>query len=96
MVGLNHQQCKTMFTERFPLSPSSEFAEIENGRLTKRNCYKAAVSRPQFEFEISNFVLLNDHFQFLWSFNVNLNSDFRNIFMIILYFLDLPVEMLKF
>ena len=25
MVGLNHQQCKTIFTERFRLSPSSEF-----------------------------------------------------------------------
>ena len=44
----------------------------------------------------SNFALLNDHFQFLWSFNVNLNSNLRNIFMIILYFLDLPVEMVKF
>ena len=43
-----------------------------------------------------NLALLNDHFQFLWSFNVNLNSNLRNIFMIILYFLDLPVEMLKF
>ena len=44
----------------------------------------------------SNFALLNDHFQFLRSFNVNLNSNLRNIFMFILYFLDLPVEMLKF
>ena len=51
-----------------------------------------AVKRPP----CSNFALLNDHFQFLWSFNVNLNSNLRNIFMIILYFLDLPVEMLKF
>ena len=25
MVGLNHQQCKTIFTERFRLSPSLEF-----------------------------------------------------------------------
>ena len=25
MIGLNHQQCKTIFTERFRLSPSSEF-----------------------------------------------------------------------
>ena len=25
MVGINHQQCKTIFTERFRLSPSSEF-----------------------------------------------------------------------
>ena len=25
MVGLNHEQCKTIFTERFQLSPSSEF-----------------------------------------------------------------------
>ena len=41
-------------------------------------------------------LLQDDHFQFLWSFNVNLNSNLRNIFMIILYFLDLPVEMLKF
>ena len=41
-------------------------------------------------------LLLNDHFQFLRSFNVNLNSNLRNIFMFILYFLDLPVEMLKF
>ena len=40
----------------------------------------------------SNFALLNDLFQFLWSFNVNLNSKLRNIFMIILFFLDLPVE----
>ena len=44
----------------------------------------------------SNFALLNDHFQFPSSFNVNLNSNLRNIFMFILYFLDLPVEMLKF
>ena len=51
-----------------------------------------AVKRPP----CSNFALLNDHFQFLWPFNVNLNSIFRNIFMTILYFLDLPVEMLKF
>ena len=28
MVGLNHQQCKTIFTERFRLSPSSEFTGI--------------------------------------------------------------------
>ena len=92
MVGLNHQQCKTIFTERFRLSPSSEFTgirkkikistflqvnqektkyhenvsqftiqihikrpkKLKNGRLTKQNCYKAAVSRPQFEFEIAN------------------------------------------
>ena len=26
----------------------------KNGRLTKPNCYKAAVSRPQFKFEIAN------------------------------------------
>ena len=51
-----------------------------------------AVKRPP----CSIFALLNDHFQFLWSFNVNLNSNLRNIFMIILYFLDLPVEILKF
>ena len=44
----------------------------------------------------SNFALLNDHFSILGSFNVNLNSKLRNIFMIILFFLDLPVEMLKF
>ena len=92
MVGLNHQQCKTIFTEHFRLSPSSEFTgtrkkskfqhfyrkikkkqnnhenvsqfaiqihikrpkKLKNGRLTKQNCYKAAVSRPQFEFEIAN------------------------------------------
>ena len=29
MVGLNHQQCKTMFTERFRLSPSSEFTGVK-------------------------------------------------------------------
>ena len=51
-----------------------------------------AVKRPP----CSNFALLNDHFQFLWSFKVNLNSQLRNIFIIILYFVDLPVEMLKF
>ena len=28
--------------------------KLKNGRLTKQNCYKAAVSRPQFEFEIAN------------------------------------------
>ena len=28
--------------------------KLKNGRLTKRNCYKTAVSRPQFEFEIAN------------------------------------------
>ena len=92
MVGLNHQQCKTISTERFRLSPSSEFTgtrknskfhistgksrkkqnnhenvsqctiqihikrpkKLKNGRLTKQNCYTAAVSRPQFEFEIAN------------------------------------------
>ena len=93
MVGLNYQQCKTIFTERFRLSPSSEFTgtrkknqnfnistgksrkkqnnhenvsqftiqihikrpkKWKNGRLTKQNCYKAAVSRPHFEFEIAN------------------------------------------
>ena len=31
-------------------------------------------------------------FQFLCSFNVNLNSKLRNIFKIILYFLDLPIH----
>ena len=51
-----------------------------------------AVKRPP----CSNFALLNDHFQFLRSFNVNLNSNLRNIFMFIMYFLDLPVETLKF
>ena len=30
MVGLNHQQCKTIFTERFRLSPSSEFTGKKN------------------------------------------------------------------
>ena len=50
-----------------------------------------AVKRPP----CINFALFNDHFQFLRSFNVNLNSYLRNIFMFILYFLDLPVEMLK-
>ena len=48
-----------------------------------------AVKRPP----CSNFALLNDHFQFLRSFNVNLNGNLSNIFMFILYFLDLPVEM---
>ena len=66
MVGLNHQQCKTIFTERFRLSPSSEFT----GKKIKISTF-----RP---------------------FNVNSNSNLRNIFMFILYFLDLPVEMLKF
>ena len=28
--------------------------KLISGRLTKQNCYKAAVSRPQFEFEIAN------------------------------------------
>ena len=51
-----------------------------------------AVKRPP----CSNFALLNDHFQFLRSFNVNLNSNLRNIFIFILYFLDLPVEILIF
>ena len=27
MVGLNHQQCKTILTERFRLLPSSEFTK---------------------------------------------------------------------
>ena len=30
MVGLNHQQCKTILTERFRLSPSSEFTIEKN------------------------------------------------------------------
>ena len=91
MVGLNHQQCKTIFTERFRLSPSSELTgkknqnfniptgksrkykiimnvsqftiqihikrskKLKNGRLTKQNCCKTAVSRPQLEFEIAKY-----------------------------------------
>ena len=51
-----------------------------------------AVKRPP----CSNFALLNDHFSISLSFNVNLNSKLRNIFRIILYFLDLPVETLNF
>ena len=51
-----------------------------------------AMKRPPY----SNFALLNDNFSIIWSFNVNLNSKLRNIFMIILFFLDLPVKMLKF
>ena len=77
VVGLNHQQCKTIFTERFRLLPSSEFT----GKKIK----------------ILTFLQVNqDNLQFLRSFNMNLNSNLRNIFMFILYFLDLPVEMLKF
>ena len=51
-----------------------------------------AVKRPF----CSNSALLTTIFQFLCSFNVTLNSKLRNIFMSILYFLDLPVETLKF
>ena len=28
--------------------------KLKNGLLTKRNCHKAAVTRPQFDFEIAN------------------------------------------
>ena len=39
MVGLNHQQCKTIFTERFRLSPSSEFTgkKIKNSTFLQVN-----------------------------------------------------------
>ena len=120
MVGLNHQQFKTIFTERFRLSPSSEFTgkffsqnfNISTGKSRKYKINMKMFLKLLFKFILnvqfqiltgamkrppcSNFALLNDHFQFLRSFNVNLNSNLRNIFMFILYFLDLPVEMLKF
>ena len=35
MVGLNHQQCKTIFTKRFRLSPSSEFTGKKNQNFNR-------------------------------------------------------------
>ena len=40
MVGLNHQQCRTIFTERFRLSPSSEFT----GKKIKISTFAFAIS----------------------------------------------------
>ena len=44
MVGLNHQQCKTIFTERFRLAPSSEF--------TSKKKFNISTGKSQFSIYI--------------------------------------------
>ena len=59
MVGLNHQQCKTIFTERFRLSPSSELTgkKIQNFNISTGKSRKYKIIMKMFLNLLFKFTL---------------------------------------
>ena len=62
MVGLNHQQCKTIYTERFRLSPSSEFT----GTRKKNQNFNISTGKSR-----KNKIIMKMFLNLLFKFTLN-------------------------